>query len=105
MNYANYAGYSDINPNEIIKRVSDKTLVIRRMDAVRSPDWKPEIVVGGFSGNCTNNDEQMNAWIITSNEEYETFRIRLNKNGVWKDAYGGRYFLSEQPVKKYDFNF
>ena len=105
MNYANYAGYSDIEPHEIINRVSDITLEIRAMDAVRSPDWKPEIVAGGFFGHCTNNENQRNAWIISSNEKNNTFRIRKNKHGVWKSAGGGRYFLSEQPVKKYDFNF
>jgi len=105
MNYANEVGYSDVNPNEIIKRVSDITLEIRRMDAVRSPDWKPEIIAGGFAGHCVNNNEQKNAWIITSNTDNGTFRIRKNKQGVWKDKWGNRYFLSDKPVKKYDFNF
>jgi len=105
MNYANQACWSDVEPNEIIKRVSDITLEIRAMDAVRSPDWKPEIIAGGFAGHCVNNNDQQDAWIITSNENYGTIRIRKNKRGVWKDKLGNRYFLSDKPVKKYDFNF
>tara|TARA_R110000782_G_scaffold176984_2_gene267914 strand:+ start:249 stop:617 length:369 start_codon:yes stop_codon:yes gene_type:complete len=105
MNYANQALWSDVEPNEIIKRVSDITLEIRAMDAVSSPDWKPEIISGGFAGHCVNNNDQKDAWIITSNENYGTIRIRKNKRGVWKDKSGNRYFLSDKPVYKYDFNF
>lgn len=105
MNYANEACWSDVEPHEIINRVSHITLEIRAMDAVRSPDWKPEIVAGGFAGHCVNNNDQKDAWIITSNENNGIFRIRKNKRGVWKDKWGSRYFLSDKPVKKYDFNF
>ena len=39
MTYANHHGYSDINPHEIVRRVSDKTLEIREMDAVRDDSY------------------------------------------------------------------
>ncbi len=105
MNYANLAMFSDVEPYEIIKRISNKTLEIRAMDAVISENWKPEFVSGGFFANCTNNNDQKDAWVITSNENNYVLRIRLNKKGVWKDKHGNRYFLSDKPVKKYDFNF
>jgi hypothetical protein len=38
MNYANHLGYSDINPFEIVRRISDKTFEIRAMSAERDPE-------------------------------------------------------------------
>lgn len=103
MNYANHYGYSDVNPFEIVRRVSDKTIEIREMDAERDPEWKPEFHVGGFSAHCSNQHEQR--WNITSNPENRVIRIRLSKSGVWKDAHGRKFGLSDQPVKFYDYNF
>ena len=103
MNYANHYGYGDINPYEIVRRVSDKTIAVRKMDAERDPEWTPEFHVGVFSAHCTNQREQR--WNITSNPENRVIRIRLSKSGVWKDARGRKFALSEQPVKFYDYNF
>ena len=54
MNYANHIGYSDVNPFEIIRRVSDKTLELRAMNAERDPSWNPDFVPGGFFGTVVN---------------------------------------------------
>ena len=102
MNYANHIGYSDVNPFEIIRRVSDKTLDLRAMNAERDPNWNPDFVPGGFFGTVVNQSEQK--WVIKSNEAGRTVRIRLGKRG-WKDAHGNRYQLSDEPVKFYDYNF
>jgi len=102
MNYANHYGYSDVNPFEIVRRVSDKTVEIRSMKAERDPDWKPDFVPGGFSAVCLNINSQK--WVITSDESAKVFRIRLGKRG-WKDAKRNRYELSDKPFKFYDFNF
>jgi hypothetical protein len=102
MNYANHIGYSDVNPYEITRRVSDKTLEIRAMKAERDTSWKPDFISGGFCGTVINQNEQK--WTITSDETSKPVRIRLGKQG-WKDAHGNRYKLSEQPVKFYDYNF
>lgn len=102
MNYANHIGYSDINPYEVVRAISDKTLEIRRMNAERDPSYKPEFVPGGFSGHCVNQLDQ--EWIITSDPDAAVIRIRLGKRG-WKDASGARYQLSDKPVKFYDYNF
>lgn len=103
MLYANHYGWSDINPFEVVKTVSDKTLEVRAMEAKLHPDWKPEFVPGGFSAHCTNNNEQ--DWVITSNTENKVFRIRLHANGVWKDKNGNKYHLNDKPIKHYDYNF
>jgi hypothetical protein len=102
MNYANFIGYSDIHPFEVVRRISDKTLEIRAMSAVIDPSWKPDFVPGGFSGTVVNQHEQR--WIITKNERGTPFRIRLGKKG-WKDSGGGRYVLADQPRSFYDYNF
>lgn len=102
MNYANHIGYSDINPFEVVRVISDKTMEIRAMDAERDESVKLDWVVGGFSGVCLNQRDQN--WFITSNEQNRVVRIRLGKQG-WKDAHGRKYQLSDEPVKFYDYNF
>lgn len=101
--FANELGYSDIRPFEIVRRVSDKTIEIREMHAEQDPTWKPEVVIGGFMGHCTNNNEQR--WNITSNPEGHIIRIRKQKNGEWKSATGARFGLAAEPVRFYDYNF
>jgi uncharacterized membrane protein len=101
--FANHIGYSDIEPFEVVKVISDKTIEIRRMEAERDLTWKPEIIPGGFAGHCVNQNEQR--WNITSNEKNQTIRIRLSKNKGWKDKHGRQFKLSDKPRKYYDYNF
>jgi len=97
--FANRYGYSDVDPYEIVRWVSDKTIEVRPMDATRDPNWKPEHIPGGFAGVMINQCDQK--WIITSNPSYRTWRIRLSKKG-WNK---GMFSLSDQPRKFYDYNF
>lgn len=97
--YANMHGYSDIEPYEIVRVISDKTIEIKAMKAELDPNWKPDFVVGGFAGTVTNNESQR--WIITSDPTAEPFRIRLSKKGWGR----GRFFLSLVPRYFYDYNF
>lgn len=101
--YANRLGYTDVEPFEIIRHISSKTIEIRAMNAVLSPDFKPNIVPGGFAGHCTNNNEQK--WIITANEFAPIIRIRKHANGRWQDANVNRYNLDTKPIKFYDYNY
>jgi hypothetical protein len=100
--HANHFGYTDTNPFEIIRVVSDKTIEIRSMNAER--DFEPNIIPGGFAGHCTNNTESAQKWKITSDETAPVIRIRFGKKG-WKDANGNRYGLDTKPRKFYDYNF
>ena len=102
MKYANQMGYSDINPCEVVKVVSDKTIEIRYMDTEALP-WDREFHPGGFFGHTSNQRDQK--WKITSNEENPVIRIRLSKNKGWQDKWGNRYKLADEPIKFYDFNF
>lgn len=102
MKYANHLGYSDIDPYEVIRVVSDKTLEVREMHCERDESVKLEFHIGGFSAHCSNQRDQN--WFITPDEQGRVFRIRLGKNG-WKDAHGRRFALGDEPVKFYDYNF
>ena len=102
--YANELGYTDVKPYEVIKVISDKTVVIRRMDAELDPSWKPDWIVGGFSSICTNQSKQK--WIITSSDKWIPIRIRKSKHGqdIWINQ-GQRFHMSDEPVNFYDYNF
>ncbi len=103
MNYANHILHTDIEPVEIIGRINEKTLDIRAMEAELDPTWKREEHVGGFVCHVANDKTQR--WNITSNESNRAVRIRLHKDGWWRDRNGNRFRLSDKPVKFYDHNF
>lgn len=97
--YVNEYGYSDVTPHEIVRVISDTTIEIRAMRAIRDPNWKPEFVSGGFAGTVINNVEQV--WIIKSDPDAPIYRIRLSKRGWGR----GRFQLANKPRHFYDYNF
>ena len=99
--YANHIGWSDVNPYEIVKVISNKTIDIRAMDAKKLP-WKAEWIEGGFAGHCTNQRDQK--WDIVSNDDVPTVRARLRKDGYYHSSHG-KHLLGESPRKFYDYNF
>lgn len=101
--FANHIGYSDVNPYEVVRVVSDKCLEVRAMDAEKDPAWEPEWVVGGFAAVCVNQHAQQ--WVIKSAPSNPVIRIRLGKSGQWKSPSGGRFVPGNEPIKFYDYNF
>ena len=111
--YCNQQGWTDTNPYEVIRVVSDKCLEIRSMTVERNPEYKPEFVKGGFSAHCTNNYDQK--WIITSNPEGHTIKVRkrvaskrYEGNGSRGEVFWhktARYQLADEPHYFYDYNF
>jgi len=103
--FANHIGWSDITPYEVIRQVgkTGKTLEIRRMKYTLTDDWKPEIIVGGFFGRCVN--QQAQEWAILPDENNPVERIRLSKDGVWRNRVGARFVLHDEPIRFYDHNF
>ena len=99
--YANMHGWSDVHPYEIVRVISDKTVVVREMVAEKDPEFKPEFIPGGFAGHCTNQSEQ--TYTYKSCDDGHLMKIRLGKKG-WKSQMG-RHFLSTEPRKFYDYNF
>ena len=99
--YANQHGYSDVNPFEVVRQVSARTLEVRAMHAERAT-WTPDVYVGGFSAHIANQDDQR--WTITPDASAPVVRIRLGKHG-WRNRDGQRFVLHATPVKFRDFNF
>ncbi len=81
---------SDCYPWELVKKVSDITLEIRKMD---SKEITPAHTSYGAQ-----------KWKITSNKENEIIRIRKNKNGVFK-AYKCGFYPSDKPCRHHDYSF
>lgn len=103
MRYANQIGYTDVTPYEVVRTVSPKCVEIREMGYELDPTWTPDVRIGGFVGHTVNNGSQR--WIITSDDSASVIRIRQHKDGQWRDAYGSRYKLADEPMRHYDFNF
>jgi len=102
--YANHHGYSDIEPYEVVKVVSAKTLEVRPMSSVFDESCKADLkfYIGGFAAHCPNPEAQR--WIISSCPEAQTIRIRLTKRG-WRFKGVLKFYLSDEPTKFYDYNF
>lgn len=101
--YANHYAYSDVNPFEVVRVISDKTIEVREMDAQRDESVELTWEAGGFAGHCVNQRDQK--WVITSNPDNPVVRIRLSARKGWQDKHGRRFGLSDKPVKFYDYNF
>lgn len=101
--FFNHIGYSDTSPYEVIRRAGDKTYEVRAMKVEADESWKPEFVSGGYAGRCVNQNEQK--WVYNVDTQGEVVRVRLHKDGAWRDAYGRRFLPSETPKRFYDFNF
>jgi hypothetical protein len=103
MKYANHIGWSDVTPYEVVRVISDKTIEVRSMKTERDTSVELQFIPGGFSAHCANQSKQK--WFISSDENGNVFRIRLQKTGYWKDFGGNKYKLDNEPVKFYDYNF
>lgn len=99
--HANNLGWTDVNPFEIVKVVSAKTIEVRMMDSVELP-WERDFHEGGFFGHTSNQNEQK--WKITSNPSNPVMKARLRKDGYFHSDHG-RHSLSNEPRKFYDNNF
>ena len=101
--YCNHYMYSDVQPYEVVNKVSDITVEIRAMDAEQTvfpKDFHP----GGFVGHFADNHNQ--DYDYTSNEDYSVMRVRWSKaKKGWYDAHGGKYIMEHKPAKFHDYNF
>jgi hypothetical protein len=101
--YANKVLYTDVEPFEVVETRTERKKMIRPMKATLKPDWKPDMIPGGFAAHTVNNYSQEYDYESLPNEE--TFAIRQRKNGKWFDKYGNRYNISDKPRRFYDYNF
>mgnify|MGYP003631036783 CR=1 FL=1 len=101
--YCNFHGYSDSDPYEVVKTISAKTVEVRAMDATLDPNYKQEVIIGGFCGHTVNNGGD---WIIKSNEKNPTMRVRWSEaNQQWQKGKHMRFSMADAPYKFYDYNF
>ena len=104
--YANNYGYSDVEPYEVVEEITPNKYLIRWMKSVQTEESKQKLmdsfVVGGFCGHF---DNDLQEWNITSCTDNKPFAIRRHKDGNWYDIYHRKYFISDKPIKFYDFNF
>ena len=103
--FATYVGYTDCEPYEIIRVISEQTIEIRPMETklINAADLNFE--VGGFSAHCTNGRAQKYSY--ESNPDADTIRIRKRKGsstGLWGKG-SLNFYLAEEPYKYYDYNF
>jgi hypothetical protein len=77
--------WSDVHPFETIRVVSSKTIEIREMYAMS---------VTGSEG-----------FFFISNPGNPVLRIRLRKDGTWRDSGEVRYAPENKPVKYHDRSF
>ena len=89
--YAMEMMWSDVVPYEVIKTVSDITLVIRKLDAKLISIDKDDL-------------QNSQVYEFSSNEDNEVLRIRLSKYGYWKHKHC-KFRLTDKPYKFYDYNF
>lgn len=98
--FAHYA-YSDINPYEVVRIISDNTIEVRAMKTDFNFS-ECEFVKGGFSAVCVNPSAQTVK--ITSHENWPVERIRRTKKG-WMRGRHTKFGLTETPKARYDVNF
>jgi len=102
--YANFYGYSDVEPYEVVRVISPTTVEIRRMNTKLLNGGDLKFHIGGFSANCSNGDVQEYAYTSNTNAPIE--RIRWSKaNNRWQQGRHTHFSMSEKPRKFHDYNF
>lgn len=93
--------YSDQHAGTIVK-VTKNSITVRRDKATLDPQFKPEIIPGGFCGHCVNQDEQRYTYEPNENGELTTVFWSKKHN-----CYGlpGHPQLGKGRHEFYDYNF
>lgn len=97
--YANRYDDKGTFPFEVVDHISGYEVLVREMASDLKPGWRPAMIMG----HCTNEDGQ--DWKISSDPKALTFRIRLNRNGMWKDAAGNVYRMEAVPIRFHRYSF
>lgn len=85
--YFNGSYWSDVTPFEIVRVISDKTIEVRQMD---------------YEGGKDGLEMGHQSWVISSNPNQPTTRIRLTKKG-WRSSEGMRFWPTASPQRYYDW--
>jgi hypothetical protein len=75
-------GYSDSSAYTVIKiSKSGKKVFLQKDKSTLDPNFKPNIIPGGFAGHCTNNYAQ--EYTYESDSNGHIIEVSLRKNGKW----------------------
>ena len=100
--YCTLIGWTDREPFEVVRKISDITVEVRAMKAEPLP-WKQEWYAGGFAGHCANQNEQK--WDIQPDPDAPILRIRWSKRfQQWRHK-SLKFSMVDRPYKFYDYNF
>lgn len=93
--------YSDREAATIIK-VTKATVTVQRDKAILNPDFKPEWIIGGFAGHCTNQEDQDYTYERDPNGTISVFywSQKFNRYGT-----PGNPRLIKGRHEFYDYNF
>jgi len=102
--YCNHSGYSDVEPYEVVRVISEQTVEIRKMRTVQTK-FPQEFHSGGFVGHYADNRSGQE-YDYFSDESYPIERVRWSKvNNRWQQGNYGKFYMSDTPYKHYDYNF
>jgi hypothetical protein len=95
--------YRDRHAGTVIK-VTPKRIFIQLDKAELDKSWKPEIVPGGFSGHCINNDTQV--YNYSPNPDGPVYQASLCIDGrIRTSVRTGRMLVINGRHQHYDYNF
>jgi hypothetical protein len=107
--YFTEVGYSQSYPWVEVKRTA-QTVTLAKVLVGPDPEWKPNILPGGFAGHCTNQNDQ--TWVFAGIDKANTVTIRKVKRHGGKDrdgnqrwAHKGVRFVEGCAREFYDYNF
>jgi hypothetical protein len=89
---------------EIVRVVSSKTLDLRSLKLEALPNSEDMGLVSTNSMGTTKTSKKQN-WTVLPNRKKPWVRIRLHKNGVWKDRNGYQFDLAEAEYKHHGYSF
>jgi len=102
--YANRSGYTDVEPYEVVRVVSDICVEVRAMKTVQTK-FPSDFHAGGFVGHYSDNRSGQE-YDYFPNEEAKPFKIRWSKaNRQWQLGKHMRFSMADKPYKFYDYNF
>lgn len=94
--------WSDAHAGTVVK-VTKTSVTVQRDKATRDPNWKPEMIAGGFAGHCTNQDSQTYTYEQDPNGELVKFNWS-KKYSQFKNTKRGQS-LTMGRREFYDYNF
>ena len=95
--------FSDAHAGTVIKKTKC-SITVQQDKATIDPNFKPEFVVGGFAGHCTNQNEQTYTYERDPNGTVQTFRWS-NKYNRYQGGGDGSVTVTKGRREFYDYNF